>query len=54
VVGGQFQTGIVRQKRPRAREMLGDTIFDEMRRVLAETWELSGKAESEIIDSGVA
>jgi hypothetical protein len=31
----------------RREEKLGDTIFDEMRRVLAKAWELSGKAESE-------
>jgi len=31
----------------RRDEKLGDSIFDEMRRVLAKAWELSGKAESE-------
>ena len=31
----------------RREEKLGDSIFDEMRRVLAKLWELSDKAESE-------
>ena len=31
----------------RREEKLGDTIFDEMKRVLAKAWELLGKMEAE-------
>ena len=39
--------GAIAKAQERREEKLGDTIFDEMRRVLAKAWELSGKAESE-------
>jgi hypothetical protein len=39
--------GAIVKAQERREEKLGDTIFDEMRRVLAKAWELSGKAESE-------
>jgi len=39
--------GAIVKAQERREEKLGDSIFDEMRRVLAKAWELSGKAESE-------
>jgi hypothetical protein len=39
--------GTIARAQERREEKLGDSIFDEMRRVLAKLWELSGKAESE-------
>jgi len=39
--------GTIAKAQERRDEKLGDSIFDEMRRVLAKLWELSGKAESE-------
>ena len=38
--------GAIAKAQERREEKLGDTIFDEMRRVLAKAWELLGKAES--------
>ena len=39
--------GEIVRAQERRQDKLGDSIFDEMRRVLAKLWELSGKAESE-------
>lgn len=37
---------VIVKAQERREEKLGDTIFDEMRRVLAKAWELLGKIES--------
>jgi len=39
--------GTLARAQERREEKLGDSIYEEMRRVLAKLWELSGKAESE-------
>ena len=39
--------GTIAKAQERREEKLGDSIYEEMRRVLAKLWELSGKAESE-------
>ena len=39
--------GALVKAQERREEKLGDTIFDEMKRVLAKAWELLGKMEAE-------
>jgi len=39
--------GTIVKTQERREEKLGDTIFDEMKRVLEKAWELLGKLESE-------